>query len=79
VDAELAQLAASGANALKGGIGKTAAAVRVALGALPVAARRPVHTVRMLRCLLGSESWNWQFRGVESPAILLRQTWERVP
>lgn len=40
--------------------------------------RRPLATVRMLRCMLGSQSWNWQFRGDPTPALLLRQTWERV-
>ena len=53
-------------------------AVRVWLAALPGVVRRPVHTARMLRCMLGSESWNWQFRGDPSPTALLRQTWERV-
>jgi cyclopropane-fatty-acyl-phospholipid synthase len=38
----------------------------------------PLHTVRMLQCLLGSESWNWQFRGDKPPTVLLRQTWEKV-
>jgi cyclopropane-fatty-acyl-phospholipid synthase len=52
--------------------------VRVWLAALPVFARRPAHAVRMLRCMLGSESWNWQFRGAAPPTILVRQTWERV-
>lgn len=51
---------------------------RVAWASLPAFARRPVHTVRMLRCMLGSESWNWQFRGRPAPTALLRQTWERV-
>jgi len=51
---------------------------RVAAGALPVVLRRPIATVRMLRCVLGSESWNWQFRGDPAPTVLLRQTWERV-
>ncbi len=46
--------------------------------ALPIFFRRPVHSVRLLRCMLGSESWNWQFRGDPSPAILLRQTWQRI-
>lgn len=54
------------------------AVVRVGLTALPAFVRRPVHTVRMLRCMLGSESWNWQFRGDPPPTQLLRQTWERV-
>ncbi|HET6571970.1 MAG TPA: class I SAM-dependent methyltransferase [Fimbriiglobus sp.] len=48
------------------------------LGAVPVFVRRPVHVVRMLRCVLGSESWNWQFRGGRPPTVLLRQTWQRV-
>lgn len=48
------------------------------LRALPAAIRRPVHTARMLRCLLGSESWNWQFRGDPAPTLLLRQTWKRL-
>ena len=51
---------------------------RVAWASLPAFACRPVHTARMLRCMLGSESWNWQFRGRPAPTVLLRQTWERV-
>jgi cyclopropane-fatty-acyl-phospholipid synthase len=47
------------------------------LRALPIVLSRPVHLSRMLRCFLGSESWNWQFRGANPPAILLRQTWQR--
>jgi cyclopropane-fatty-acyl-phospholipid synthase len=53
-------------------------AARVWWQALPCLLRRPVHTARMLRCLLGSESWNWQFRGDPPPTRLLRQTWERL-
>ncbi len=53
-------------------------AVRVWAKALAGVVRRPVHTARMLRCMLGSESWNWQFRGNPSPTVLLRQTWERA-
>jgi hypothetical protein len=26
--------------------------------------------------MLGSESWNWQFRGDDPPTRLLRQTWD---
>src|SRR5262249_30131623 len=48
------------------------------LTSLPSMVRHPIHTVRMLRCMLGSESWNWQFRGNPPPTILLRQTWRRV-
>jgi cyclopropane-fatty-acyl-phospholipid synthase len=57
---------------------RSAAAFRVWLTALPGVLRRPAHTVRALRCMLGSESWNWQFRGPVPPALLLRQTWERL-
>jgi hypothetical protein len=39
--------------------------------------RHPVQLVTLLRCLLGSESWNWQFRGDPPPTLLLRQTWQR--
>ncbi|MEO2092181.1 MAG: class I SAM-dependent methyltransferase [Gemmataceae bacterium] len=57
---------------------KSLAVVRVGLAALPAFVRWPVHTMRMLQCMLGSESWNWQFRGNPPPTALLRQTWERV-
>ena len=53
-------------------------ALRVWWKALPGVARRPISTARLLRCMLGSESWNWQFRGDPAPTILLRQTWERT-
>jgi cyclopropane fatty-acyl-phospholipid synthase-like methyltransferase len=52
--------------------------LRVGWAALAAFVRRPTHTPRMLRCMLGSESWNWQFRGDPAPTVLLRQTWERV-
>lgn len=57
---------------------RSSRAVRVWLAALLGVLRRPAATVRLLRCMLGSESWNWQFRGDPSPGVLLRQTWERV-
>lgn len=53
-------------------------AVKVWLAALPGVVRRPVAAVRLLRCMLGSESWNWQFRGLLPPTIHRRQVWERV-
>ena len=40
--------------------------------------RHPVQTARIFRCQLGSETWNWQFRGDPPPTILLRQTWQRL-
>lgn len=57
---------------------RSLAMFRVGGASLPAFVRRPAHTVRMLRCMLGSESWNWQFRGDPAPTQLLRQTWERV-
>jgi cyclopropane fatty-acyl-phospholipid synthase-like methyltransferase len=51
----------------------------IALRSVPLALRHPVQLVRLLRCMLGSESWNWQFRGDPPPALLLRQTWQRRP
>jgi len=51
---------------------------RIGMAAIPALVRRPLHTKRMLQCMLGSESWNWQFRGNPAPTVLLRQTWERV-
>lgn len=51
----------------------------VALQAVPVAVRHPVQLAALFRCQLGSESWNWQFRGDPPPTILLRHTWRRRP
>lgn len=48
------------------------------LRAIPLMLRHPVQTARLYRCMFGSESWNWQFRGSPAPTMLLRQTWERV-
>jgi cyclopropane-fatty-acyl-phospholipid synthase len=54
-------------------------ALKVALQALPLVFRHPIQLVTLLHCVLGSESWNWQFRGNPSPALLLRQTWQWRP
>lgn len=48
------------------------------LCAVPLMLRHPIQTARLYRCVFGSESWNWQFRGDPAPTVLLRQTWERV-
>jgi cyclopropane fatty-acyl-phospholipid synthase-like methyltransferase len=45
---------------------------------IPLLVTAPAATVELMRCMLVSESWNWQFRGDPSPTILLRQTWERI-
>jgi cyclopropane-fatty-acyl-phospholipid synthase len=37
--------------------------------------KRPYHTAAMLACLMGPESWAWQFRTDNPPTKLLRQTW----
>lgn len=42
---------------------------------LPFAARHPIHAATMLFLLLGSQSWNWQFRTAEPPMTHLWQTW----
>jgi len=54
-------------------------AFNIALHALPLLVTRPRQFVTLFRCILGSESWNWQFRGDPSPALLLRQTWQWRP
>ncbi len=48
---------------------------RLLLGAAPYALRHPIQCATMFACMLGSESWNWQFRGPDPPTRLLRQTW----
>lgn len=52
---------------------------RIITGALPVALRYPRQFVTMLRCMLITESWNWQFRPPNPPTRLLRQTWTYLP
>ncbi|MBA4062899.1 MAG: hypothetical protein C0501_04170 [Isosphaera sp.] len=56
----------------------SARGVPIWLRAVPLMLRRPVQAARLYRCVFGSESWNWQFRGAPAPTVLLRQTWERV-
>jgi cyclopropane fatty-acyl-phospholipid synthase-like methyltransferase len=46
---------------------------------LPIAVMHPLQLVAMLRCMLSTESWNWQFRSPDPPTRLLRQTWEYQP
>lgn len=41
--------------------------------------RHPRHAVTMFVCLFVAESWQWQFRGVDPPTRLLRQTWAWRP
>jgi cyclopropane-fatty-acyl-phospholipid synthase len=47
--------------------------------AAPYAAWHPLQTLTMFACMLGSESWNWQFRGPHPPTKLLRHTWAYQP
>ena len=49
--------------------------LKLVAAALPYAFRHPVQTTTMFACMLGSESWNWQFRGPNPPTRLIRQTW----
>ncbi|MGE5192448.1 MAG: SAM-dependent methyltransferase [Deltaproteobacteria bacterium] len=53
--------------------------LRLFLNSLAFALRHPRQTFNMLYCMLGSESWNWQFRGADPPTRLLRQTWDYRP
>jgi cyclopropane-fatty-acyl-phospholipid synthase len=53
--------------------------LKLVLNSLPFAVRHPRQTFEMLYCMLGSESWNWQFRGADPPTRLLRQTWDYRP
>ncbi len=39
--------------------------------------RRPYHTLAMIACLSGPQSWAWQFRTDNPPTKLLRQTWKK--
>jgi hypothetical protein len=41
--------------------------------------RHPVQCLAMFVCMLGSQSWNWQFRGPNPPTRLLRHTWAWEP
>jgi cyclopropane fatty-acyl-phospholipid synthase-like methyltransferase len=49
--------------------------MKILAGSMPYAARHPAQYLTMLYCMLGSQSWNWQFRGPSPPTQLLRQTW----
>jgi cyclopropane fatty-acyl-phospholipid synthase-like methyltransferase len=53
----------------------TSQGLKLLAGALPYALRHPIQTCTMFACLLGSQSWNWQFRGPNPPTQLLRDTW----
>jgi cyclopropane fatty-acyl-phospholipid synthase-like methyltransferase len=50
--------------------------LKILASCVPMAIRHPRQVFEMLVCMLGSESWNWQFRGQNPPTRLLRQTWE---
>lgn len=38
--------------------------------------RKPIYTFWAILSRLGAESWPWQFRGLNPPTILYRQTWK---
>jgi cyclopropane-fatty-acyl-phospholipid synthase len=52
---------------------------RLVWRSLPFVMRHPRQCVTMLRCMLGTQSWNWQFRGADPPTRLLRQSWRYLP
>jgi cyclopropane fatty-acyl-phospholipid synthase-like methyltransferase len=60
------------------GILPIARGLKLLAGSIPYAVRHPLHFAAMFTCMLGSQSWNWQFRGPNPPTRLIRQTWEYV-
>lgn len=52
--------------------------VGLSLRSLPVVLKHPRQSTTMLACMLRWQSWNWQFRGDDPPARLLRQTWRAL-
>jgi cyclopropane-fatty-acyl-phospholipid synthase len=50
--------------------------LRIMIHLIPSMMRFPRQVLTMLRCMLMSESWNWQFRTPHPPTQLLRQTWD---
>jgi len=58
---------------------RTSKAVTIFAKSLPLWLRQPRQFATMLRCMLVTESWNWQFRGEHPPTRLLRQTWVYRP
>lgn len=53
--------------------------MKIIAKSVPFALRHAKQTYEMLYCMMISESWNWQFRGVNPPTRLLRQTWTYRP
>ncbi|MGV8161709.1 MAG: SAM-dependent methyltransferase [Candidatus Nanoarchaeia archaeon] len=51
---------------------------KVWFGLLGKIIRHPVAAIKLLHCLLISQSWNWQFRGTPAPTKLLRITWKKI-
>jgi cyclopropane fatty-acyl-phospholipid synthase-like methyltransferase len=57
----------------------TARGAKILAGSVPFAVLHPVQYATMFTCMLGSQSWNWQFRGGSAaPTRLLRQTWNDI-
>lgn len=46
-------------------------------GIIKALLRHPYTTAAALICYFGEQAWDWQFRGLEPPTKLLRQTWRR--
>ena len=53
--------------------------LRIIRKAMPAFVRQPRQFAAMVVCMLGTESWNWQFRSDDPPALLYRQTWAWQP
>ena len=54
----------------------TTKGLKLLAGSVPHALRHPIQFATMFTCMLGSQSWNWQFRGPRPPTRLIRQTWD---
>ena len=49
--------------------------IKIMFGSIPTALRHPRQMFDMFTCMMGTQSWNWQFRGDNPPTRLLRQSW----
>ena len=49
--------------------------IKILFGSIPTALRHPRQMFDMFTCMMGTQSWNWQFRGDDPPTRLLRQSW----
>jgi cyclopropane fatty-acyl-phospholipid synthase-like methyltransferase len=58
---------------------RSKASLRTLFEGLSLLLRYPLQFPTALLCVLGTESWNWQFRPPLPPTQLLRHTWDYCP